>query len=214
MATEDDIDESWLNLESVDHVLSTTRSVRKMLDLERPISAELLYDCINIATQAPTGIPGENWRFVIVTDADKKLQLAELYRSTIAEFQQQHELQIKPTQKTLMSHLQDVPAMIFVCATGAQPGPESASQVGFYASILPAAWSLMLALRSRRIGSTWTALLASRQQEVADILGMDDDVVQTVMLPVAHMKGAVLRKARRRDARELTYWNQWGQTDA
>jgi nitroreductase len=81
--------------------------------------------------------------------------------------------------------------------------------VGFYGSVLPAAWSLMLALRSRNLGSTWTSLLASRQQEVGDILEIPEGVVQTVMLPVGYTKDARLRKADRKDAKLVTYWDQW-----
>ncbi len=68
----------------------------------------------------------------------------------------------------------------------------------------------MLALRTRNLGSTWTSLLSSRQAEVAGILKIPSEVVQTVMLPVGYMKGAKLRKANRLDAHEVTFWNQWG----
>ena len=204
-------DDSWLDLESVDHVLSTARSVRRKLDFSRPIVAQDLYDCINIATQAPTGPGGENWRFIVVTDAAAKQQLATLYCDVIRLFQTERGLQIKSTQQALMSRLHEIPAMIFVCTIGAAPGGEIPEQVGYYGSVLPAAWSLMLALRSRQIGCTWTSLLASRQAEVAAVLRLPADVVQTVMLPVAYMKGAALRRATRMDARQVTFWDAWDQ---
>ncbi len=202
-------DDSWLDLESVDHVLSTVRSVRRRLDFSRSVDPEVIYDCINIATQAPTGIYGESWRFLVVTDTEKKAQIASLYRAVITDFQRERGLEIKGAQQALMDRLHEIPAMIFVCYIGDAPGPEVAEQVGFYGSVLPAAWSLMLALRSRNLGSTWTSLLASRQQEVGEILGIPEGVVQTVMLPVGYMKGAKLRKANRVDAREVTFWNEW-----
>lgn len=202
-------DDSWLDLESIDHVLSTGRSVRRRLDFERAVDPEILFDCINIATQAPTGIYGESWRFLVVTDDDKKEQIANLYRTVITDFQRERGLEIKGAQQALMNRLHEIPAMIFVCYIGDAPGAEIPEQVGFYGSVLPAAWSLMLALRSRDLGSTWTSLLASRQQEVGAILGIPEGVVQTVMLPVGYTKGAKLKKADRKDARQVTFWNQW-----
>ena len=111
-----------------------------------------------------------------------------------------------------MARLPDIPARILVCAIGEAPGPETATQVAFYGSVLPAAWSLMLALRSRNLGSTWTSLLAARSQDVARILDIPGDVVQTVMLPVGHMKGAKLRRAERDDARSVTFLKRWGKS--
>jgi nitroreductase len=147
---------------------------------------------------------------MVVTDADKKLELANIYRAVITDMERLRGLEIKATQRALMARLHEIPAMIFVCAIGGPPGPEVPAQVGFYGSVLPSAWSLMLALRARGLGSTWTSLLASQQDAVGAVLGVPEDVVQTVMLPVAYMKGAKLRKADRMDAREVTYWNRWG----
>ena len=99
--------------------------------------------------------------------------------------------------------------MIFVCVAAPPPGNEVPMQVAYYGSILPAAWSLMLALRARSIGSTWTSLLSARQQQVAEVLGMPEDSMQTVMLPVGYMKGAKLRRAERSPAAEVTFFNGW-----
>ncbi len=85
-------------------------------------------------------------------------------------------------------------------------------QVGFYGSILPAAWSLMLALRARGLGSTWTSLLTFHEREVAKILEIPDDVSQMIMLPTGYMSGAVLRTAARRPPHEVTYWDRWGRS--
>jgi nitroreductase len=213
-STQNTTDESWFDLESVDHVLSTARSVRRNLDFSRAVEAEVLFECINVSTQAPTGLGGESWRFVVVTDSDKKQLLADIYRAVIGELQTERGLDIKAAQQALMDRLHEIPAMIFVCSVGAPPGPEIPDQVGFYGSVLPAAWSLMLALRARNLGSTWTSLLASRQAEVAEILQAPARMVQTVMLPVGYMKGAKLTRAQRLDARKVTYWNQWGNEQA
>ena len=99
--------------------------------------------------------------------------------------------------------------MIFVCVDAPHPGPEIGAQGAYYGSILPAAWSLMLAFRARNIGSTWTTLLSTRQRDVAEVLGIPEHVVQTVMLPAGHMKDARLRTAERSPAETVTFWNSW-----
>lgn len=171
---------------------------------------DVLLDCIDIAAQAPTGAAGENWRFVVVTDPDAKTRLSTLYASVLNEFAALRGLQIKATQQALVSRLHEIPAMIFVCATTPPPGAEVSQQIGYYGSLMPAAWSLMLALRARHIGATWTSLLAARQQQVADIIGMPDGCMHLVMLPVGYMKGVTLKKAERQDARAITFVNRWG----
>ncbi len=199
-----------IHLDSVDTVLATARSVRRKLDFERPVPRDVLLDCINIATQAPTGIGGESWRFVVVTDAGKKRSLSSVYRQVLEELARERHIDIKPTQLALVDRLHEIPAMVFVCTTAEAPDASTARQVAYYGSILPAAWSLMLALRARDLGATWTTLLSSRQQEVAEILAIPEAVVSTVMLPVGYTKGATLRRADRLDAREVTYWDAWG----
>ncbi len=198
------------NLDHIDEVLSTARSVRRNLDFERPIERQVLYDCIDVAVQAPTGIAGENWRFVIVDEPERKAQIAEVYREVLLSLLADRDMPLKPTHKALIDRLHEIPAMIFVCVDGQPLGEEISSNVAFYGSILPAAWSLMLALRARQIGTTWTSLLSSRQEDVAQVLGIPPGVVQTVMLPVGYTKGAVLKRAARQAASEVTFFNQWG----
>ena len=200
-----------MDLESVDEVLRTTRSVRRRLDFERPIPPEVLEECIEIATQAPTGRNAENWRFLIVTDETKKAAIGDLYLRALARLVESRRLEAKATQQALADRLHEMPALILVCAVG-RPPAEVSGQVGFYGSILPAAWSLMLALRARGLGTTWTSLHTLFAPEVAEVLGIPDDVTQTILLPVGYMKDAVLRPAERQPPHEVTYWNTWGAT--
>ena len=199
-----------LGSDSFDEILRTTRSVRRRLDFDRPIEPEVLEACIEIATQAPTGRNAENWRFLIVTDPDKKLAIAELYRRALADLVTSRRLEAKATQQALADRLHEMPALILVCSEG-RPPEQVAGQVGFYGSILPAAWSLMLALRARGIGATWTSLLSIFEAEVATVLNIPDDVTQTILLPVGYTRDAVLRPADRKPPHEVTYWNAWGQ---
>jgi nitroreductase len=200
------------DLASVDWVLRTTRSVRRRLDFERPVPAEVIEECIDVATQAPTGIAAENWRFLVLTSPERKLAIAELYRRALDQMVEARGEPAKTTQRALAERLHEVPALILVCAEGRPPLTSSPMQVGFYGSILPAAWSLMLALRARGLGSTWTSLHLLYESEAAEALGIPDGVTQTVLLPVAYTKDAVLKPARRKPAREVTFWDHWGAT--
>jgi nitroreductase len=203
-------------------VLRTTRSVRRRLDFDRPVEREALEECIDAAVQAPTGLNREAWRFLVLTDPEPKTRIAELYRASFAtlsrrlraELQERGENRRLPHERStyvgLAEHLERLPALILVCSEGRPDPDDRAMQVAFYASVLPAAWSLMLALRAKGLGSTWTTLLLAEETRVAEALGIPRGVTQTVLLPVAYTKGAVLRPARRRPGREVTYWNRWG----
>ena len=207
------------------HVLETTRSVRRRLDFERPVAPELIERCIDAAVQAPTGLDREAWRFLVLTEAEPKARVAELYRESLAGAGERLRERLpaslrgetmpgeRPTYLGLAENLHRMPALVLVCSVG-RPPEEVAMQVAFYGSVLPAAWSLMLALRASGLGTTWTTLLVAEERRVARALGIPDDVTQTILLPVAWTKGAVLRPAERRGAAEVAYWNGWGRARA
>jgi nitroreductase len=204
----------------VDEILATTRSVRRRIDFERAVAPALLLECIELAVQAPTGVGGESWRFVIVTDRDKKCAIAELYRRAFDDYTATRAAEHAATgtapeslsrnYRFLADRLQDFPALVVVCREG-RPPANVPRQLAFYGSILPAAWSLMLALRSRGLGATWTSLLSTYEAEVATVLEMPADATVAVLLPVGHMRDAVLRRAQRRPAHAVTFWDSRGE---
>ena len=211
------------NLAVLDHLLTTTRSVRKRLDLTRPVEREVIEQCLEIAAQAPSGSNRQGWHFVVVTDSEKKLGIAELYRQawygynatrsvgtgpdlTAAEKQMQR---VISSARYLADHMQDVPVLVIPCIEGRSDDPAPASQAGLYGSILPAAWSLMMALRARGLGSAWTTLHLQNERAVAELLGIPDDITQAALLPVAYFKGDDFRPATRKPMRDRTYWNNW-----
>lgn len=199
-----------MDLDSVDEVLRTTRSVRRRIDFARTVEPEVIEECISLATQAPTGIAAESWRFLIVNEPEKKAALAELYRRALDVLVEARGVPMKPSQQALADRLHEMPLLILVCSEGRPPGDSLPLQVGFYGSILPAAWSLMLALRARGIGSTWTSLHLLFERDTAALLGIPDGVTQTVLLPVGYTLNAKLKPADRKGPREVTYWNTWG----
>lgn len=209
-------------IDVTDELLSTTRAVRKRLDLERPVEREVLLDCIRVSQQAPTGGNQQGWHWVIVTDADKRAKLADLYRrlagqylevarSSVAEGDHQTE-RVYESAFWLVDHLADVPVHAIPCARGRLPaeGFSNAAGAGFYGSILQAVWSFQIALRSRGLGSVLTTLHLFDEGEAAELLGIPEDVSQIALLPVAYTKGTDFKHAARPGPETITSWNGWG----
>ena len=210
------------DLASVDYILQTTRSVRKRLDLSRPVDRDTVIECIDIALQAPTGSNRQGWKWLILTDADKKAKIGHYYKQSFDAYAQRRSSgpgtqdaadrqKLVDSATYLSNHMGEVPMMIFPCIHGRVDDPSPSAQAGFYGSILPAAWSLMLALRARGIGAAWTTLHLAYEKECNEILGIPDDVTVSALLPVAYFTGDTFQKAKRLPVQELTYWETWGE---
>lgn len=213
------------DLRSVDYILETTRSVRKRLDLTRPVERHLVMRCIEIALQAPSGSNRQGWKWLVLTDADKKAKIGEYYKESwyaysrvavrSAGADEQPSAQMKrviSSARYLAEHMGEVPMMIFPCVEGRASDASPAVNAGLYGSIIPAAWSLMLALRARGVGAAWTTLHLGYEQECNDILGIPAGITTAALLPVAYFTGDTFKKAERVPASELTYWDSWGAT--
>ena len=202
-----------MDLATVDHLLTTTRSVRKRLDLTRPVELEIIERCIEIACQAPTGSNAQGWHFVVVTDAEKRGRIATLYRQGAEQVVQSYadgpfpagDLRAQQFPRFaesgahLYQHLHEVPfETAGVCW-----------QATHYGSILPAVWSFMLARRARGIGACWTTDHLFHEREAAQVLGIPETVTQVALLPVAYFTGADFKPAKRLSARDRTHWNAW-----
>jgi nitroreductase len=214
-----------MDLVTVDHLLTTTRSVRKRLDLTRPVEPEIIQQCIDIALQAPNGGNRGRYHFVVVTEPSKRARLAELYRQAWAAYTQPSDgaTYTMPTEGQagprdfaagdhLAAHLHEVPVHIIPCIEGRVEAGTPFLQATVYGSVLPAAWSLMLALRAQGLGAAWTTLHLNYEAEVSALLGIPESVTQGALLPVAYFTGEDFKPAKRLPGRERTYWDGWGQT--
>jgi len=211
-----------LNL-TVDELLTTTRSVRKRLDLEKPVPKDVLLECLELALQAPTGSNSQGWQFVFVDDPDKKKALADIYRTAAnpyldappAEYGDSRDERtplVVNSAKFLTEHLHEVPVMMIPCLVGRPDGAPAGISAAYWGSLLPAAWSFQLALRSRGLGSAWTTLhlIGDGEKQAAEILGIPfDKYSQGGLFPIAYTKGTDFRPAKRLPAEQLTHWNTW-----
>ena len=116
---------------------------------------------------------------------------------------------VRSSATYLSETMQDVPVLLIACIEGRPTDPAPAAQASLYGSILPAAWSLVLALRSRGLGAAWTTLHLPHEQEIASLLGIPDNITQAVLLPIAYFTGDDLKPAKRQPARDKTHWNTW-----
>jgi nitroreductase len=210
------------DLPVVDRLLSTTRSVRRRLDLSRPVEPSVIVECLRLAVQAPTGSNAQGWRWMVVTDPDKRAELGRLYSEGGADYlrsaaSREMDVQTRRVYESalyLTDVLGRVPVQVIPCVRGrvdAGAGPvPNVMAASFYGSIIPAAWSFMLALRSRGLGSAWTTLHLMKEKEAAELLGIPyDQVTQVALLPVAYTTGVDFHPAKRRPVEEITYWDTW-----
>ena len=214
-----------MDLRVVDHLLTTTRSVRKRLDLARPVEPAVLERAIEIALLAPTGSNSQGWHFLVVTDPEKRAALAGLYRRAFEAYASAPAGTMRPelppddprarqlpriidSASYLAEHLHEVPVHVIPCVDGRVENAGPVVQASQYGSILPAVWSLMLALRARGLGSAWTTLHIMYERDVAELLGIPETVTQAALLPVAHVTGD-FKPAARLPASQVTYWNAW-----
>ena len=217
-----------MDLKTVDELLTTTRAVRRRLDLDRAVEPEVIDECLNLAIQAPTGGNNQGWRWLVVTDEAKRKGLAELYRQAwnvvyadagedaMAGQRPEIEAQQRRVYRSadfLASNLERVPVHVIPCILGALPeGTPAWMAASHLGSIIPAIWSFQLALRSRGLGSTYTTLHLAHQAEAAKLLDIPDTVTQVALIPVAYTKGTDFKPANRRPAGEITYWDAWKST--
>ncbi|WP_346742423.1 nitroreductase family protein [Rhabdothermincola salaria] len=215
-----------------DLLLQTTPSVRRRLDLERPVERDVLEECLDLAVHAPNGSNTQPYRFLFVDDADRRAALADIYRAAMADFvarprtdaaednvdrSGEAQQRIARSVAHLAEHLHEVPVLCVPLVAGRTDGAGAGAhadrtsafwQANRWGSVIPALWSFMLALRSRGLGSAWTTLTLVREREVAEVLDIPfEKWMQVGLFPIAHTIGTDFRPTPRRPAAEMMRWN-------
>ena len=210
------------DLAMTDELLSTTRAVRKRLDFERPVELSVIRDCIDLSQQAPTGSNKQGWRWVVVTDTEKRRALADLYRAgadaylggakeQAAERGAAQDVRVFDSAMYLAERFQDAPVHVVPCIEAGHIPADAPRRawIGLGGSIFPAIWSFQLALRARGLGSCLTTLHLGREAEAAALLGIPENMVQIALLPVAYTKGTDFKPAKRGPADDIIHWESW-----
>ena len=203
---------------SPDELLTTTRTVRKRLDLHRPVPMSLIVECIEIARQAPSGSNRQGWHWLVVTDPVKRQFIGNIYGTRVEEYLsngrprgdtelERRRSRIVDSVAWLGEHMGDVPVLVFACIRAKDLPAEN--QAGLWGSVLPAAWSYALAARARGLGTAWTTLHLSSEREIGDYFGLPADIRQGVLLPTAFYTGASFKPAPRGPLDEVLHIDGW-----
>ena len=209
-----------------DELLTTTRAVRKRLDFDRPVPDEVVRECIAVAQQAPTASNRQNWHFVVVTDAGKRQAVADLYRRGWEQYTQSPTAatnlayedpvraavqdRVGDSAQYLADNLHRAPVMVIPCIAGRTDTAPALVQSAQWGTIMPAAWSLMLAARARGLGSVFTCIHLMHEEEAAEALGIPyRRVMQAGLIPLAYTIGDRFRPAHREALDDIVHWNAW-----
>lgn len=216
---------------SNDELLSTTRAVRKRLDFDKPVPTAVLRECLELAVQAPTGSNAQGWQFVFVTDPKKKARIGEYYLKTWNEYKQmpyaihsihqntaddslaQSQERSTGSAQYLADNIAKVPVLMIPCVAGRSDAPDAGgllAQASQFGSIIPAAWSFMIAARARGLGSAWTTLHLAHEREIAELLGIPfEHYMQVAMIPLAYSKGTQFKSAYRPPVDTVMHIDSW-----
>jgi nitroreductase len=209
---------------SPDELLTTTRTVRKRLDLSRPVPMSLIRECLEVALQAPSGSNRQGWQWVVVDDPGLRRSIGDIYREQTEAYLASEASAARlfaddpsraPVQQRvgdsvawLAEHMGDVPVLMIPCIR-ATPELPAGSQASLWGSLLPGVWNYMLAARLRGLGTAWTTLHLGREAEVADLLGLPPGVHQGALVPTAFYTGDTFRPAPRVPLDEVLHVNAW-----
>ena len=215
-----------LNL-TADEVLTTTRAVRKRLDLDRPVEMEVLRECLQIAQQAPSGSNSQGWHFLLVTERERIETIADYYQQAFVDYEAgpaqptklhtddpsmaQTQERVLSSAQYLAENMARVPAMLIPCMAGRPETGELPLGIisGMYGSVIPATWSFMLAARERGLGTCWTTLHLNFEQEIATLLNIPDGFSQVALIPIAYTRGTQFQRAPRKSLDESLHINSW-----
>jgi nitroreductase len=203
-----------------DELLTTTRTVRRRLDLDRPVDRELVLECLRIAFQAPNGSNQQRWQWLLIDDPEVKKGVAAIYAESFNDYAPRDDDRpdyTSPSSQRISSsvmHLRDnmdrVPVLVVPLVRGRLDGESIFYQASLWGSVLPAVWSFMLALRSRGLGSAWTTIHLHREIEMAELLGIPHaEYTQAGLFPVAYTLGTDFKAADRSSSEETIRWNHW-----
>ncbi|WP_232717944.1 nitroreductase family protein [Gordonia metallireducens] len=197
-----------------DQLLSTTRSVRKRLDYDRPVPLDVVKEALEVALQAPTGSNSQTWHWIVLTDPELKQKVADYYAQSFAKYyaaQQPRDetgKRVASSAQYLADTMGQVPVLVIGAIYTGGDLPEG-NQAGVWGSLLPGAWSLQLALRARGLGSAWTTLHLAHEKEIAELLGIPAGIHQGVLLPVAYYTGTDFKPAPRKPLDSVLHIDGW-----
>lgn len=211
---------------SIDEVLTTTRAVRRRLDTTRPVDPDLILECLALAQQAPSASDSQPFHFVVVTDKERRAAMADLVRRGLEVYatmpanimdlhyaddaaREAARLRIIDSVGVLLDKLEEIPVWVVPCLEVDLQEVPPMLLTAVAASVIPAAWSYMLAARSRGLGTCWMNIHQFVGPEADEIFGIPAGVTQVSAIATAHTIGTDFKPGYRRPLEEIVHWQQW-----
>jgi nitroreductase len=186
--------------------------------------AELITECLDIALQAPSGSEPR----VALDRGDRAgpgAAIGEFYRRSVSTYLESAgaagklfaddpdraviQRRVGSSVEYLAEHMGEVPVLVLPSLWVGDAGLPKGNQAGLWGSVLPAAWSYMLAARARGLGTAWTTLHLAFEREVAALLGLPQQVRQGVLIPTAFYTGDSFARAAREPLERVLHVNGW-----
>lgn len=200
-------------------VVGTQRAMRRLKP--DPVPEELIKKIIWAATRAPNGGNVQPWRFLVVTDPEKKRALQQIYVGEWEKYRKAREGAAPPAPMTeeqqraaarnfasgqhLADHLHEVPVIVIACGFLLEVNTGIASG----SSIYPAIQNLMLAARALGLGTALTTLHRHNEGAVRELLGIPEEAHTAALIPVGWPEGH-FGAGPRLPVEAVTYWDHWG----
>ena len=158
-----------------DQLLHTTRAVRKRLDFTKPVTDDVIRECVAAAMQAPSGSNNMTMRFVVVKDEAKRAAIGDIYRQCFdiyktlpgvyagsiakdTDVEQAQQDRVVDSALYLADHMGEAPALVIACTAVRLDSVPSMMAVSSMGNVLPGMWNFMLAARARGLGTAWTTV--------------------------------------------------------
>jgi nitroreductase len=157
----------------------------------------LVRECLEVALQAPSASNRQSWHWVLINDESVRRVIGDYYRRAVTSYfnssasaaslfagdpeRSAVQRRVGESFAHLGEHMGEVPVLVIPSISA--PSLRAGSQAGLWGSLLPAAWSYMLAARACGLGTAWTTLHMRYQKEISELLGMSADIRQGVLIP-------------------------------
>jgi nitroreductase len=210
--------------------IHTARALRRLKP--DPVPDDVIAQVMDAAVRAPTGSNLQNWRFVVIKDAERRRQVADLYRASMQIAQNILSRRKPPPHMTpklqkqmfdgaiyLAEHFGDVPVLLlaWLQLPPDQENPNmTAEQAQTYrrlsgASIYGAVQNMILACRAVGLGTVLTTVLSYKEAELRKLLGAPSDMQLFAVLPIGYpAQGHGHGPVRRLPVSDVTYMETFG----
>lgn len=203
-------------------IMYTCRSMRRLKP--DPVPDELIYRILEAGTQAPSGGGVQAWRFVVVTDPERKQRIAAVYQHgwrialkqyAAAGLTPESDANVRAASY-LAEHLAEAPVLLVACLrerrlhAARKTGPNAKHFLRIIGgSIYPAVQNILLACRALGLGATLTSVTTQYEADMKKILELPETITTYALIPIGYPLGR-FGPVSRRAVEEVSWLNAYG----